>query len=156
MALAKQNPTQRRLEVQWRCLKCLTPNGGHPEAPGVGPWTCKSCSEATGAHPESLREDKIVGCPLCGCPDIYRQRDFNRVLGVAIIVVGAVLAPFTYYISLAVFAAVDFLVFYLVRDVVCCHHCQAQMRGYPGTKEAPDFDLNVSDKYLEIERERGW
>lgn len=147
----------RQRSIQWRCPACLKPNEAQPADEGVGPWKCGSCGEEQAAHPEAMSgEGKLVKCPVCGCPDLYRQRDFNRKLGIGLIVVGAVLAPFTYYISLPVFAGIDFLIYYFVPDVVVCYHCQAAIRGYAGTEDVPLFDLNVSDKYIPIERERGW
>lgn len=149
-------PASRR-SVQWRCLKCLKPNETSGPGEGLGPWKCSSCGDEGRAHPQAISaEGGLVKCPLCGCPDLYRQRDFNRRLGIGIIVVGAVLAPFTHYLSLPLFAAIDFLIYYFVPDVVLCYHCQAALRGYPGAKEIPLFDLNISDKYIVVERERGW
>lgn len=149
--------TSLRRSVQWRCLKCLKPNEERVEGSGAGPWKCSSCGEIQPERPEAVGpEGNLKRCPCCGCPDLYRQRDFNRKIGIGIIVVGALLAPFTHYLSLPLFAAVDFLIFYFVPDVVICYHCQAAFRGYPGIRDVPAFDLNVSDKYIPIERERGW
>lgn len=146
-----------RSSVAWRCPGCLHPNESRSEISNVGPWNCSSCDQVQPAHPEALSPaGTLVRCPRCGCPDLYRQRDFNRRLGIGLIVCGAVLAPFTHYLSLPVFAGIDFLIYYLVPDVVICYHCQAALRGYPGTAEVSAFDLNVSDKYIAIERERGW
>ena len=73
-----------------------------------------------------------------------------------IILVGAALAPFTYFISLVVCALIDFGIYHLVGDCVVCYHCHAILRGYAGADEVESFDLNTSDKYIDIERERGW
>ena len=97
-----------------------------------------------------------MACPICGCPDLHRQRDFNRKMGVAIIVIGAVLAPFTQFISLVVCVLIDLAIYRFIPEVVVCYHCQAILGGYPGTERVDPFDLNVSDKYIEIERQRGW
>ena len=101
-------------------------------------------------------EGQIIACPVCGCPDVYRQRDFNRKLGVGIVIAGAVLAPFTKFISLIVCALIDFAIYLRIRDVVVCYHCRAIFGRYPGMDKVNPFDLNVSDKYIEIERKRGW
>lgn len=95
-------------------------------------------------------------CPVCGCPDLYRQRDFNRKLGVAIVVVGAALAPFTHFISLAACALIDFALYLLVAEIAVCYHCRSIFGGYPEIGKIQPFDLNTSDKYIEIERRRGW
>ena len=53
-------------------------------------------------------------CPVCGSTHSFRQKDFNRKLGVALIVIGVVLAYFTYGISLVVVTLIDW---FLVRKV---------------------------------------
>jgi hypothetical protein len=146
-----------RRSAVWRCPKCLKPNDTQPSGDGLDGWKCSGCGDTQPAYPEAFNADgRLVKCPVCGCPDLYRQRDFNRKLGIGLIVIGAVLAPFTYYLSLPLFAGIDFLIYYFVPDVVVCYHCQASLRGYPGMEAIPPFDLNISDKYIPIERERGW
>jgi ribosomal protein S27AE len=152
-------------EAQWRCFKCLHPNRLASHTTMTGPWACGKCGQTEPARPETLGADgNIKACPVCGCPDLYRQRDFNRKIGIGIIVVGAVISigagvlisPWLTYILLTAFALVDFLIYRRVPECVVCYHCQAIFRGYPGTAEVETFDLNISDKYLEIERQRGW
>lgn len=150
-------PGSAPIETQWRCPECLHANTEKPTAPGAGPWVCSQCGETQPAHLDAINDDgRIVACPVCSCADIYRQRDFNRKLGIGIIAVGAVLAPFTKFLSLIVCGAIDFLIFRFVPEVVICYHCHATFRHYPGAGEAPLFDLNISDKYIPVERERGW
>lgn len=153
------------LEVQWRCLKCLRRNLARPDPPGQGPWSCVHCGEQAAAHPEALGlEGRIVACPVCGCPDLYRQRDFNRRLGVAIMILAAV-GAFTLgaffgmgltYALLVAFALLDLVIYRALSDIAVCYHCRAIARRYPGIDQVPPFDLNISDKYIAIERKRGW
>ncbi|MCH8333360.1 hypothetical protein IIC65_05455 [Candidatus Sumerlaeota bacterium] len=155
-----QDPVQeapREREIQWRCPACLGANREKPSAPGTGPWTCRTCGETQPDRPDSISpEGAMRACPVCGCPDLYRQRDFNRKLGVAIVIVGAALAPFTRFISLAACALIDFALYLLVAQIAVCYHCRSIFRGYPEIGKTQPFDLNTSDKYIEIERRRGW
>lgn len=146
-----------RLSVQWRCLKCLALNETQPAAPGVGPWTCAKCGETEAAHTEALRGDgTIKSCPCCGCPDLYRQRDFNRKLGAGIVLAGMALAPFTMYTSIIACLLIDVAIYRFTPEVVCCYYCHAILRGYPGTEKVEPFELITSEKYIGAERERGW
>lgn len=165
MSGAAMATTSTPTEAQWRCFKCLHPNRTAAEGPATGPWVCENCGEELPAHPETIdASGEIAACPVCSCPDLYRQRDFNRKIGIAIIVVGAVvsigagvlISPWLTYILLTAFALIDFVIYRRVPECVVCYHCQAILRGYPGTSEIEPFDLNISDKYLEIERQRGW
>ncbi len=144
-------------EVTWRCLKCLGVNESKDSRPMIGPWTCKYCHEKQVEHSGALNgSGDIIACPVCGCPDLYRQRDFNRKLGFMIVLVGAILAPWTHFISIAVCALIDVILYYVVPDAAMCYYCHAIMRGYPGMKNVPLFELNTSDKYIDVERKRGW
>lgn len=144
-------------QVQWRCTKCLTVNSLDDAGTGIGPWKCSNCGEATLAHPEAIdAEGGLVACPVCGSSDLYRKRDFNPRLGVGIIIVGVLLAWPTKFISLALCAAIDFAIYRFLPEVVICYHCQSSLRRYGAMDRVPEFDLNISDKYIEIERERGW
>lgn len=145
------------LEAHWRCQKCLRANQTRMAPPGAGPWTCEGCGEVWPVRAEAVGPGgELRSCPVCTCPDLYRQRDFNRKLGIAIIILGAVLAPATHYISLVLFALIDFGIYWITSNVAVCHHCRSIFRRYPGIADLPPFDLNTSDKYLEIERKRGW
>ncbi len=147
------NPPQ----VQWRCTQCLAVNSVEDAGAGTGPWKCSECGEATAQHPEAIDAGGgLLACPVCGSPDLYRKRDFNPRLGVGIIIVGVLLAWPTKFISLALCAAIDFAIYRFLPEVVICYHCQSSMRRYVAMDRVPEFDLNVSDKYVETERERGW
>jgi DNA-directed RNA polymerase subunit RPC12/RpoP len=151
------NSSRRSIEIQWRCLKCGRANEDRPAPPGVGPWKCVGCGATAPAQPNALdAEGRLRACPACGCPDLYRHRDFNRKLGLAIVVAGAIAAWFVGFWVLLAFIAVDFAIYHAVGDVAVCYHCHAILRGYPGIDAVEPFDLNVSDKYIEVERERGW
>lgn len=136
--------------------------GAGGESGLAGPWKCTHCSRDFPAQPAAISgAGELKRCPFCGCRDLYRQRDFNRKLGIAIIALGVLIGLLSrsfliLFIMLNVVALIDFIIYRLVPEVVVCYHCQAVMRGYPGAENVAPFDLNISDKYLEIERRRGW
>lgn len=157
-----QTTTEKKATAQWRCLACLKAQETESSPATLGPWKCEHCGEERPARPEAVNgEGVLVACPVCSCPDIYRQRDFNRALGIGIIVAGILIGLasrsfLVLFLMLNLVAAIDFAIYRLVREIVICYHCQAIFGNYPGTKEVPAFDLDTSDKYIEIERERGW
>jgi hypothetical protein len=94
-----------RLEIAFRCA-C----GGEAVAGIDGIGRCRTCSaERRLDVPEAVGVTRIVErCPACDGGQLYVQRDFNQKAGLAIVVVGAVLAPFTpFYASLFAAAAID-------------------------------------------------
>jgi hypothetical protein len=86
-------------------------------------------------------------CPLCGCAHLYRQKDFNRRLGLALLALGIGLAYFTYGISLLVVTGLDWWLFRRVGDVGCCYLCGALFRGFPGVAALAPFNLVFHDHY---------
>jgi len=87
-------------------------------------------------------------CPACGGRQLYVQRDFNQKAGLAVVVAGAVLAPFTpYYSSLVVAALVDAGLYLLLPEITICYRCQAHFRGFDRNPGHQPFDLHTAEQY---------
>jgi hypothetical protein len=104
----------------------------------------------------ALEERHLVrNCVACGHDNLYVQKDFNRNLGVAIVVLGSLISLFFFsrsqpiYGMLALFvsAAVDFIIYRLVRDVTVCYACHAIYRGFERNPDHGPFDLQDLEKY---------
>jgi len=133
-------------EIAFPCPRC-----GQEALAGLdGRGRCRSCGEeATLAISPTTRESRVVdACPACGSALLYVQRDFNQKAGLTIVVVGAVLAPFTpYYSSLIVAALVDALLFALLPEITVCYRCHAHFRGFARNPRHQAFDLHVAEQY---------
>ncbi len=88
----------------------------------------------------------LTGCLACGHPELYTQRDFPRGLGLAIVAVAAVLAPFTWYLSLGVAALLDALLYRFAPAVVVCYVCGAGHRGFASEPRHPRFDRGIAER----------
>ena len=104
----------------------------------------------------SLLETGIVhACVGCGHDTLYVQRDFNRTLGLAIVVVGSLAAlyffakgePLYAMGALVLMAAIDFLIYSLVGEVTVCYACHTVYRGFPKNPAHEPFDLKNLEKY---------
>jgi hypothetical protein len=104
----------------------------------------------------TLEERNYVrNCVACGHDTLYTQKDFNRNLGVGIVVVGSLIALYFFsraepiYAMLALFvsAGVDFLIYSLVKEVTVCYSCHAIYRGFAKNPEHGPFDLKELEKY---------
>ena len=105
---------------------------------------CEHC----GTPNEVAAPDAVERCAACGHDELYFQKDFNRATGITLVVIGAILAPFTYFISLLLVTILDWTIWRLVKNVVVCYRCQAVHRGYdvpPGVKA---FDLATHDRHV--------
>ena len=95
---------------------------------------------------ESIGRGGIVDrCILCGKDLFFIQKDFNRNLGFAIIAVGAVTSIFTYGASLLVAAALDWFLYYRLREVTVCYYCNSLYRGYTPNPKHKGYDLSVGE-----------
>jgi hypothetical protein len=136
---------RREPEVAFRCPAC----GGEATAGLDGRGVCRCGRETALPLSESLREQRMVdACPACGGRQLYVQRDFNQRAGLAIVVVGAVLAPFTpYYSSLFAAALLDAALYALLPEIAVCYRCQAHFRGFRRNPEHTGFDLHTAEQY---------
>ena len=106
-------------------------------------------TELTGELQREVLTDEggLRGCLACGHPELYTQKDFPRKVGIGIVVVAAVLAPFTpYYASLFVAAILDWLLFLFAPNVVICYVCRAKHRGFLRNPKHPSFDREIEER----------
>ncbi|MCZ6597806.1 MAG: hypothetical protein O7B99_09225 [Planctomycetota bacterium] len=98
-------------------------------------------------HREVLTDEGgLRGCLACGHPELYTQKDFPRRVGIGIVVVAAVLAPFTWYASLAIAALLDWLLFRFAPNAVVCYVCSAKHRGFLPSPKHPIFDREIEER----------
>lgn len=110
---------------------------------------CTKCNEHVLSHGTDAfhANETLNQCPACGCTHLYRQRDFNRRLGMAILMVGIVLSFFTYGISLLFVTGLDLFLYFKVKEVAVCYGCSAVYRGYLGIPKLEPFQLVLHDHY---------
>ena len=120
--------------LDWRCDACERPSQHDFEAPGVD-LVCNHCEHRQPVAADSLDADgtpvdPAAHCIACGSNRMYSQKDFNRVLGVAIVAVGAVLSPWTYGLSLVVCMGIDYALYFVVPEITVCYACDAIHHGF--------------------------
>jgi hypothetical protein len=136
----------RAPEIAFACPSCAREATARIDGQG----TCPHCGTATRFDiPDTLRATRIVeACPACGNGLLYVQRDFNQKVGLAVVVVGAALAPFTpFYSSLFVAAAIDAGLYAMLPEVTVCYRCHAHLRGFARNPRHQAFDLHLAEQY---------
>jgi len=136
----------RAPEIAFVCPAC----GGEARSGLEGLARCSACAKETTLAPsESLRQARLVDvCPACQGKQFYVQRDFNQKFGLAVVVVGGVLAPFTpYYASLVVAALIDAALYAVLPEITICYRCQAHFRGFAKNPQHQAFDLHLAEQY---------
>lgn len=139
-----------RLEITWPCPACRHVQTA-PWIPGV---TCTRCGRPVPGPPEGLTDRPLERCSLCGVGELYRQKDFNVRWGLAIVALAAVLAYWTWGLSLVGALLLDAWLYRRVPWVVICYYCYAHYRGLPEVKAYETFDLLKHDVYKTL-REQG-
>ncbi len=86
-------------------------------------------------------------CPCCGARQFYTSKDFNQFLGCLIMLIGIVLVPWTYGLSLPVFALIDFLLHKRVPTTVCCYKCGSEFKNVAVPKHLKPFMHHIGLKY---------
>ena len=98
-------------------------------------------------HKECLTDTGgLTGCLACGHPELYTRKDFPRLLGFSIVIVAAILAPVTYYVSLAAAGLLDFVLYRFSGDVVECYVCVSQHRRFNPEPRHPSFDREIDER----------
>ncbi|MCC6740046.1 MAG: hypothetical protein IT452_13445 [Planctomycetia bacterium] len=90
---------------------------------------------------------------MCGCPNLYVDKDFPQEIGCAVIITGAALAialarP-TYGLSFAAMIVLDALLYRIVPSRTVCYACSAEHRGFPPNPRHRPHDLLIAGKYAD-------
>ncbi len=131
--------------MRTQCRECGLGFGAEVER--GQPLPCPNCQHAreVAADGWDAAAAKVDRCPLCGCDHLYRQRDFNRTLGCVLVIIGILLVPWTYGLSLIVLSGVDLVIYYMLPFAVVCYRCDTVYRdARPGPRQG-EFDLLKHD-----------
>ncbi len=109
---------------------------------------CRNCQKKL--VPNLVEESPLSQCPLCGSSHLYRQKDFNRSLGIALVIVGIAFAYFTYGLSLIVVTILDWFLYKKVGEVGSCYRCHAQFRKSALIANLDPFNLSLFDYYKNL------
>lgn len=133
-------------------VRLAAPSPG--ELRGSMACTAAGCERALPLALEGLEPGGgLHACLACGHPELYTRKDFPPALGISIVVVAALLVPFTpYYSSLAGAALLDALLYRLAPDMVVCYRCQAAHRGFATEPRHPRFDRTIEERLRYGER----
>ncbi len=108
-------------------------------------FTCPHCQKEWG------RLEAIAAifenCPICQCRQFYAQKDFNQAMGCLIMLIGIVLVPWTYGLSLPIFWLVDLYFYRRVPTMAVCYQCGAEIRNVPIPEHLKPFLHPIGEKY---------
>lgn len=117
---------------------------------------CPSCGHLIGSVvSESIGELGLIDtCCLCGNDQFYVQKDFNRTLGLAIVLLSVLLSYVIFgfnllalILGLTVCAVIDFVLYKILPEVTICYACHSVYREYSKNPNHKPFDLNIAEQY---------
>jgi hypothetical protein len=113
----------------------------------LGGASCGRCGVSHPVHAQHLTaEGGLLACLRCGHPELFTRKHFPAGLGITIVVIAAVLAPWTHYLSLVVAALIDMAIHRWTPDVVVCYVCAAEHRGFHPVPRHPRYDREIAER----------
>jgi hypothetical protein len=123
-----------------------------PETAAVG---CDGCGWSRDEGVGDFREGVLQRCRICGCDDLWRQKDFPPALGLLIVAtaaIGSAIAWYLYYPIASMsflFAAalLDMFLYVFMGDMLVCYRCGARHRQASLDQNHPKHDLETAERY---------
>lgn len=151
------------MEVTITCPECGSAISIYPTE-NVSEAECRVCETKVPVkfkpdHFESVLKD----CPSCERKDFYKQKDFNRKIGVILFVIAALLtlylattqyAPYSVapFIILYIF---DFILFRKLSPICICYKCQTIFRNVKNVEDIHDFNHEMNDRIIYSDHDFG-
>lgn len=136
------------MEIQITCSNCGSGIEVIPEH-HASKVDCHICKHVTPVNFTHQHEEGILKeCPVCNRQDFYKQKDFNRKIGVLLFIIAAILSIWTYGISLVALYLVDLFLFRRLNMVAICYKCQTNFRQVMNMGELPDYDHEMNDRIV--------
>ncbi len=127
--------------ISWACPHCKKVALVEAKA---GALVCPHCQEDCGRVDDEYFPKE---CPRCSCSQFYLVKDFNQGYGCLIMLIGILLVPRTYGLSLPAVWLLDLFLFKRVPAVVNCYLCGAEFRGFEIPEHIKPFIHQIGVKY---------
>ncbi len=148
------------VRITFLCPQCKTELNFDDLSQDASP--CPACGESLPLHiSEEMRQNHIVNhCAICNCPKVYVQKDFNRALGIGILIAGCAIAVgflafdrlWEALAVLLAFSAADALLYKFWSDATICYRCHAVYREFARNPKAEGFELGFAEKFDPVDK----
>ena len=117
------------------------------------------CSWQRPVASENRTGQEPVNCVVCGCEDLWRQKDFPPGLGLFFVAMGIVLSSAAWAwhqptLALGIlmgFALIDLVLYTVMGDMLVCYRCRSRHRRSALDDQHDKFDLEVAERYRQQE-----
>lgn len=126
--------------------------------PATAAVTC-SCGWQRDEGLGDFKDGGICRCRICGCEDLWRQKDFPPGLGLFFVAMGVVLSSAAWAwhqpaVALGIlmgFALIDLVLYTVMGDMLVCYRCRSRHRKSSLDDQHDKFDLEVAERYRQQE-----
>jgi hypothetical protein len=142
------------VELVFDCPKCLQRDQAAADG-STALVACRHCGWTRGLEPEAILVDVPQHCLVCGCDDLWRQKDFPPLLGLGFVALGIIIStifvayrqPIAALGTLMGLALLDMLLYSLMKDCLVCYRCHARFRNIGPLGEQHQFNLETNERY---------
>jgi hypothetical protein len=142
------------MQIIFQCPVCQKRSQQRPQ-PADAAVSCTHCDWKRDEGSQDFQGEFVSRCRICGCGDLWRQKDFPPGLGLLMVGTGALLStiawanhyPTTALSILMGFALIDLLLYTFMSDMLVCYRCRARHRQTPMQEEHPAFNLELNVRY---------
>ncbi len=147
------------VQISHRCpkLPCRAKTTTRVDSHGRVETLCPACREQIVLDvPVELPAQRLITrCALCPGREFFIRKDFPQKLGLALVVLAALVASIFYarenipatFATLAAVVVIDAVIYLFVGRVTVCYRCRAEYRGAGYNPQHEGFDLATSEKY---------
>ncbi|MFN9718757.1 MAG: hypothetical protein ACK58L_08700 [Planctomycetota bacterium] len=116
---------------------------------------CNHCHWTRDEGTNDFQGGHLVRCRICGCEDLWRQKDFPPGLGLIMAGTAAMLSIIAWAMYMPVLALailmgaglIDMILYSRMGDMLVCYRCKARHRKTAMQDEHPTFDLETEERY---------
>jgi len=116
---------------------------------------CGECQWSRDNGSKDFTDGHLCLCRVCGCRDLWRQKDFPPALGLVLVATASILScvAWAFYEPaiaigiLMVAGLLDMVLYIMMGDMLVCYRCGARHRRTTISEEHPRFDLETSERY---------
>lgn len=147
------------MHIIFQCPVCEQRTISHPE-PATAPVGCSHCDWSRDEGEKDFEGDYCRRCRVCGCDDLWRQKDFPPGLGIAFVSIGAVLSTIAWSRHepewaigiLMAFAFIDLMLYTFMTDMLVCYRCRARHRRTALDEAHIGFNLELNERYVQMKK----
>lgn len=141
------------MHIIFQCPVCSKQTVTEPE-PQTAAVSC-SCGWQRDEGDGDFTNGSVSRCRICGCTDLWRQKDFPPALGLFFVAMGIILSSAAWAwhqptLALGIlmgFALVDLILYTVMGDMLVCYRCRSRHRRGALDDQHEKFDLEIAERY---------